>query len=68
MNRCLAERVKELRIEKGLTIYALSKLIGISDSTISRWENGQSDIKGEHLRILSKFFAVSSDYLLGLED
>jgi len=68
MNEKLAQRVRELRLEKGLTVYALSKLTNISDSSISRWENGQSDIRGEQLITLCKFFGVSANYLLGLED
>lgn len=68
MNKKLAQRVRELRNEKGLTIYALSKLTNISDSSISRWENGQSDIRGEQIITLCEFFDVTAGYLLGLED
>ena len=62
------DRLKELRLEKGLSIQALAKEINISNATICRWENGITDITGENLIILSKFFGVTSDYLLGLED
>ncbi len=37
MNK-FAERLKELREEKNLTQYQLSKLIGISTACINRWE------------------------------
>ena len=47
---------------------ALSKEIGISDSSISRWEHEETDIRGEQLMVLAKFFGVRTDYLLGLED
>ena len=63
-----AERLKELRREKGLSMLALSKLIKIGDASISRWENCQSIVNGEQLIILAKFFTVTTDYLLGLED
>ena len=62
------ERLKELRIEKNLSIVSLSKEINISSSSLCRWELGQADIKGTQLIILSKYFGVSTDYLLGLED
>ena len=63
-----AERLKELRIEKGLSIDQIAKDTKIGSSSISRWENGQSDIKGTYLIILAKYFNVTSDYLLGLEN
>lgn len=63
-----AERLKELRTEKGLSIQALSREVGIGVASICRWENRQADVKGAQLVALAKFFGVTSDYLLGLED
>ena len=63
-----AERLKELRIEKGLSIDQLAHETKIGSSSISRWENEQADIKASYLIILAKYFGVTTDYLLGLED
>lgn len=63
-----AERLRELRQEKGLSIQALAKEVLISSSTLCRWENRQADVKGTHLVILAKYFGVTIDYLMGLED
>jgi len=63
-----AERLKELRAEKGLTCMQLGKAIGVADVSIVRWENRQADVKGEYLILLAKFFGVTTDYLLGLEN
>ena len=63
-----AQRLKELRIDKGLSIQALSKEVKIGVASICRWENQQADIKGTQLIILAKFFNVTIDYLMGLED
>ena len=63
-----SERLKELRIEKGLSIQMLSKDIGIGVASICRWENGKADVKGMQLIVLAKYFGVTTDYLLGLED
>ena len=62
-----AERLKELRQERGLSIMALGKEIDVSDATICRWENGVSDIKSDQLVALAGFFGVSTDFLLGIE-
>jgi len=63
-----AERLKELRQEKDLSIQALAKEVKIGSSSLCRWENCQADVKGSQLIILSRYFKVSVDYLLGLED
>lgn len=67
MNK-LGERLKTLRLDKGLSILELSKLINISNASLCRWENNKTDIRGDQLIILAKFFGVTTDYLLGLED
>ncbi len=62
-----AERLKELRMDKGLSIAALAKEVGIGSSSLCRWENEQADVKGSQLIALAKYFDVTTDYLLGLE-
>ena len=66
--KVFAERLKELREEKGLSIDKLSKAVNIGVASICRWENCQADVKGTQLIILAKYFDVTTDYLLGLED
>ncbi len=63
-----SERLKELRQEKGLSIHELAKEVKISSSSLCRWENCQADIKGSQLVIIAKYFDVTIDYLMGLED
>lgn len=62
------ERLKELRIEKGLSLVQLAKETGISKSAISFWENGDRIPTALQIITLAKYFEVSADYLLGLED
>ena len=63
-----AERLKDLRKEKGLSIQALSKEVKIGVASICRWENCQADVKGSQLVVLAKYFDVTIDYLMGLEN
>lgn len=67
MNK-FSERLKELRTEKNLSILALSKELKIGVASICRWENNQSDVKGDQLIIIANFFGVTTDYLLGREN
>ena len=63
-----AERLKELRINQGLSIQKLAKEVSIGSSSLCRWENCQADVKGSQLVILAKYFGVTIDYLMGLEN
>ena len=66
--KIFAERLKDLRLEKNLSIKALARATKISSSSLCRWENEQADVKGSQLIILANFFGVTVDYLLGLEN
>ena len=61
-------RLRELRIEKGLLQSDIAKIISKSDRAIGLYERGERDMGTETLAILSDFFNVSIDYLLGKSD
>ena len=63
-----SKRLKELRLDKNLSINGLAKELQIGSSSICRWENCQADIKASQLIIVANYFGVTTDYLLGLED
>ena len=63
-----AERLKDLREEKGLSLSQLAREIGVSHVAILRWENNTRIPNIESLKILANYFGVTTDYLLGLED
>lgn len=68
MTYTFCERLKELRLEKNLSYRQLGKEIGFSDTSVRRWEIGTRAPNIYELIALAKYFNVSSDYLLGLED
>lgn len=55
----------ELMIEKNITSAKLSADTGISAGNISDWKSGRSKPSPEKLLILSEYFEVTTDYLLG---
>ncbi len=63
-----AERLKELRLENNLTQEQLGIKVGLTHTAISYWESGKRMPSIEAVVILSKFFKVSLDYMVGLED
>ena len=62
------ERIRALREDKDLNQSEISKMLNISQSTYSRYENGNLDVPTEILISLSKYYNVSVDYILGLKD
>ena len=64
----ISNRIKQIRIEKGLSQNDVATGIKVDISSISYWESGRYEPKATYIYRLAKFFNVSSDYLLGLED
>ena len=62
------ERVKELRIQKGLSQMELSKATGISQSAIAKWELGKTEPTASAIVALAEYFGETTDYLLGVVD
>lgn len=57
-------RLRELRRQKGLSMRELGEQVGLSESTVSLYENGRRKPSHELLCRLADFFGVSVDYLL----
>lgn len=69
MNECnIATKLSELRIAKGVTQGEVASALSVSNKTISKWENGTSSPDLSMLVSLAKYYNVSTDTLLGLED
>ena len=63
-----SKRLIELRKEFGISPAQLAKRINFGKSIIYYWENGQREPNSQALIALSKFFNVSIEYLLGIDD
>ena len=65
----IQERLKDLRVERGLTLEQLSAETGISRSALGKYEADDfKDISPFSMVALAKFYGVSTDYLLGLTE
>ena len=62
------ERLKELRIKKGLTQEELAKKIHVSRSAICKWEMGNGIPSEPNIEGLCDFFNVSEEWLLDRKD
>ena len=61
-------RIKELRLEKGLSQEELGALLKCGQRTVSKYEREVLDLGTQTLIALCRIFEVSSDYILGIED
>ena len=55
----------QLRTQKGLSQDELAEKIFVTRQAVSRWENGETTPNTETLKLLSQFFDVSINTLLG---
>ncbi len=62
------EKIKDLRLAKGLTQKQLAKELEQAQSTIFYWEQNKQEPNISSLKKLCEFFDVSADFLLGLSD
>ncbi len=63
-----AQRLKELRKEKGVSQAVLSSALGLSQQAVGKWETGRCTPDPQTLAELAAYFNVSSDYILGVEN
>ena len=65
----IQERIKDLRVEKGLTLEQLAEETGLSRSALGSYEsNDTKDISHYAVVKLAKYYGVTTDYLLGLSE
>ena len=69
MELSIQERLKDLRVERGLTLEQLAEQTHLSKSALGSYEADEfKDISHYALIKLAKFYGVTADYLLGLSE
>ena len=69
MELSIQERLKDLRVERGLTLEQLAEQTHLSKSALGSYEGDKfKDISHYALIELAKFYEVTVDYLLGLSE
>ena len=65
----IQEKLKDLRVEHGLTLEQLADQTGLSKSALGKYENDDyKDISLFAIVTLAKFYHVTTDYLLGVSE
>lgn len=68
MNNNFSSRLLSLRIANQLSQSQLALEIGVSQKAIDFWEKGINEPKANYIIKLARYFNVTADFLLGLED
>ena len=64
----IGDRIQQLREREGISQSALAEALGATRAAVNAWEMGISNPSMQSLVELSRYFRVSVDHLLGLED
>lgn len=65
----IQERLKDLRVERKLTLEQLAEVTGLSRAALGKYEADDfKDISPFSIVTLAKFYGVSADYLMGLTE
>ncbi len=67
-NQYFSTRIKDLREKNGLSMDKLASELGVTKSRVNMWENNGTVPRMDVLVKLSRFFNVTTDYLLGNDD
>ena len=68
MNIYFGKNLKNLRRERNLTQENVADILGVSFQSVSKWERGESYPDITMLPVISSFFKVSVDDLLGVNE
>jgi transcriptional regulator with XRE-family HTH domain len=69
MEEGMAQRIKALRQEKGLTLEYVATVVGVGKSTVRKWETGMiANMKRDKIADLAKALGTTPAYLMGWEE
>lgn len=64
----MGQRIREKRQEKGLSLDALGKLLGVQRAAVSKWELGAvENISQTKIKEMAKIFDCSPSWLMGFD-
>lgn len=69
MEEGMANRIKDLRLAKGLTLEQVGNAVGVGKSTVRKWEVGMiTNMKRDKIASLAKVLGTTPAYLMGWKE
>ncbi|MBQ6728089.1 MAG: helix-turn-helix transcriptional regulator [Clostridia bacterium] len=62
------DRLKELRIDRGLSQMQLAKELNLSQSAVAKWELGKTEPTASAIIAVARYFNETADFILGITD
>jgi transcriptional regulator with XRE-family HTH domain len=62
------KRLRDLREDNDKTQQEIADALGTSQTMYARYERGANELPIHHLITLCKYYGVSADFMLGLDD
>nr|WP_295301116.1 helix-turn-helix transcriptional regulator [uncultured Blautia sp.] len=64
----IGKRIREVRLQNDMSLRDFAKLIGVSDTTVMKWEKDERKMSFENAIKICDQFDVKLSWLAGLED
>ena len=69
MEEGMAQRIKALRQEKGLTLEQVAEVVGVGKSTVRKWETGMiANMKRDKIAALANALGTTPAFLMGWKE
>jgi transcriptional regulator with XRE-family HTH domain len=69
MDNELSRKIKELRLERGMTLEDVAKIVGVGKSTVRKWETGMiANMGRDKIALLAQALGVTPSYLMGWKE
>lgn len=66
MNNELSQKIKELRLQRNMTLEQVGDIVGVGKSTVRKWETGMiANMKRDKIALLAKALRTTPAYLMG---
>lgn len=66
MSESMAQRIKDLRQSRGLTLEQVADVVGVGKSTVRKWETGMiANMRRDKIASLAKALGTTPEYLMG---
>lgn len=69
MENELARKIKQLRLEKDMTLEQVASIVGVGKSTVRKWETGMIvNMRRDKIALLAKALGTTPAYLMGWKE
>lgn len=69
MSEGMAQRIKQLRQDRGLTLEQVAEVVGVGKSTVRKWETGMiANMRRDKIADLAKALGTTPAYLMGWKE